>query len=264
MWFNKTVFNKRNMHHTITGPYPGRTLETRMISGRYDITCWTIYFPPKGSLPTHVWKQHVNKLAKWLDDRLTVCPARSTPLIYTDLNDDMGRDKDGAKTSTAIGSRGHRVEGYAAGKFRAVLEKHDLVALNTIDRYQPTYFPAQEHGQPSRIDFLAAPRAFVQTMKHCHTAAELGRNLQLIPDRQPRDHRPIVMRCEYLLQFTDTVDNKQGYDMDAIMRAWRKGGESRKSSWNRWIRLQQHHRHDGQEHNSDHYQTTSGSIWWMT
>ena len=38
MWFNKTVFNKRNMHHTITGPYPGRTLETRLISGRYDIS----------------------------------------------------------------------------------------------------------------------------------------------------------------------------------------------------------------------------------
>ncbi len=76
-----------------------------------------MYYPPKGSMPTHAWKHHINKLTKWLDDGVSVRPARSTPLVYADLNDDMCREKDGIMISTATGSTGHRVEGYAAASF---------------------------------------------------------------------------------------------------------------------------------------------------
>ncbi len=185
MWFRTDLFPKRRLHHVLPGPFPGRTLEVRLVSGRFDVTFWTIYFPPRGSMPTFAWKKMVGSIMHWLDERLKACPTRSTPMIYTDLNDDMGLDFNGCISTTAVGLHGSKPEGFTGSKFRSLLEKHDLTALNTFDKFQPTFFPAEGQGVPTRIDFLVAPQSFASSMLHCHTAARLGKELQLIPDKSP-------------------------------------------------------------------------------
>ncbi len=49
IWFKKSKVPRHCLHHVIPGPAAGRTLEVRIISGRFDLTLFALYYPPKAS-----------------------------------------------------------------------------------------------------------------------------------------------------------------------------------------------------------------------
>eukprot|EP00972_Heterocapsa_arctica_P025549 3760861-Heterocapsa_arctica.AAC.1 len=72
----------------------------------------------------------------------------------------MGAAKEGVGLedlrSTAVGRPGGRAEGYAAKKFRELLEVEHMAAISTFSVHdQSTYYPSE--GRPSRIDYICAP-----------------------------------------------------------------------------------------------------------
>ncbi len=70
-----------------TEELPGRILNIKVTSGRFDLTLITAYFPPMGSFKPQQYKQLTKNIFKWLEEKLAQCPVSSTPIVYVDLND---------------------------------------------------------------------------------------------------------------------------------------------------------------------------------
>eukprot|EP00969_Alexandrium_andersonii_P145536 6437344-Alexandrium_andersonii.AAC.1 len=82
-----------------------------------------------------------------------------------------------------------------------MLEVQEMVFANTFsEKYQSTYFPAA--GSPTRIDFIALPAAAASRTTRVTTLAREGRQLQIIPDSKPRDHRPLAAWVDLKLAYT--------------------------------------------------------------
>jgi hypothetical protein len=114
----------------------------------------------------------------------------------------MGLSPQGQIESTAYGPVGCRGEGYAGERFRRLLERQQMFALNTLGPWQPTFCPPRGWtAHPTRIDFMAAPAASVEVTRHCHASSRIGKALHIIPDPAPRDYRPVVFRFDDVLDF---------------------------------------------------------------
>ncbi len=85
------------------------------------------------------------------------------------------------RPTKAVQVHGQKVEGHAGSRFRNLLEKLGLTALNTIDKFQPTFFPTAGQGMRTGIDFLVAPLSFLMVLGHCQTAKHLGKSTQSSP-----------------------------------------------------------------------------------
>ena len=94
-------------------------------------------------------------------------PARSTSVIFVDLNDGAGlrRVKDGevsnvvhaSHVSNTVGEFADQHEGFASSRFLAtVAELYSLCMVNTFFKSNRTYFGAGGH-LGSTIDFIVVP-----------------------------------------------------------------------------------------------------------
>eukprot|EP00959_Pyramimonas_sp_CCMP1952_P394134 8258399-Pyramimonas_sp.AAC.1 len=71
----------------------GREGMVRICNAGVDVTIFALYSPPPAVDRACVaWKKTVDMLLAWLDDEFTALPYRSTPLLFTDLNDSCSAD----------------------------------------------------------------------------------------------------------------------------------------------------------------------------
>ncbi len=99
-----------------------------------------------------------------------------------------------------------------------------MVAASTGYKHENTFYPAAP-AAPTRIDYMCVPADFLKIVTSCHVAEKIGRQLQLIPDSRPRDHLPILLKCNYLLTAPQPAVPTQ-ICVDSLMAAW-KGTKGR-------------------------------------
>ena len=206
----------------------GRALSIRAKGPTYDYMIVAAYFPPQGSMPKGKWRKAVDLLLTWVAKQLREAPHRCTPIIGLDLNDEMGLTRDAhglhETTSGSVGTPFRRPEAYVGTKFRELLELEQLAAVNTFGRpgAKGTYF--SEGGSSSRIDFLVIPQSLLGSVRTCRVLEKEAKRLQLIRDSKPRDHRPILMQVEVVLDFSPILGDKLvRWSQDALMAAWHRG-----------------------------------------
>ena len=183
-----------------------------------------MYFPTPSSGSSSHTKSTIDAIIDWGHKTIQGAPTRCTPLVFADVNSDMGLVGRGSQTtpvaSNSVGTVGLRRESHAGMMFRRMLEMEHMIAVNTFHMglANPTYFGADNHS--SRIDFIGIPDSL--DWSFCKVLASSGRRLQPIPDTKARDHWPIMLRFPCLLHFEGKEQHSQ-WDQDVLMLAWRSG-----------------------------------------
>ena len=128
--------------------------------------------------------------------------------------------------SSAVGSPGMRPEGFSCRLWRQMLEAEHMVALNTFTAGgSATYFG---ENSMSRIDYISLPKGTKDILVPCRTLLTKGRELQLIPDSSPRDHRPLMATFDYqLLCQNGASSGSDGWEWEKIRWAARSVGGRR-------------------------------------
>jgi len=106
----------------LKGDAKGRAAYVRFKCKGNDIAFIGAYFPPKpgtrSELPKYLRTCHT--IARWLADTLCSLPGQCNPMIYTDLNDGMGKYRMGEgawkyQPTTAIAEHASRYERISEG-----------------------------------------------------------------------------------------------------------------------------------------------------
>mmetsp|Transcript_100654 Transcript_100654/g.323163 ORF Transcript_100654/g.323163 Transcript_100654/m.323163 type:complete len:313 (-) Transcript_100654:315-1253(-) len=126
VWFRAAAFHQKNVHQSSPDPVQGCTPAVRPINGKAGFTAPSMYFPPDGAHRAH--RKKVEQTMEWLDDRLSPCPSKSTPLTYPDLIVGMGGSRRETLATSAGLTPGKQTERITGRFFREVLAKHGLQA----------------------------------------------------------------------------------------------------------------------------------------
>ena len=107
-----------------------------------------------------------------------------------------------------------------------MLEAEHMVALNTFTAGgSATYFG---ENSMSRIDYISVPQGTRDIIVSSRTLPTKGRELQLIPDSSPRDHRPLIATFDYQLSCQKGASSgSKGWDWEKIRWAARSVGGRR-------------------------------------
>ena len=99
--------------------------------------------------------------------------------------------------SLAVGDQGAEIEVGNSCTFRTMLEGLAMLAVNTWEGSDPTYFQAHT-GATSRIDYICIPTGAYHSgrVRSCKVMLEEGDKLQIIPDSRRADHRPLMVEME--------------------------------------------------------------------
>ena len=125
-------------------------------------------------------------------------PRRTTPIICTDLNDDLDGRRWENDDDTPIGDL-HGRSGHAGKTFADILAEHSLAATNTFGGIGDTFFSKDgERRHSSRIDFICAPKSMMDdTESETYIPKKAAEMMQMIPDTEWRDHLPIILKWNY-------------------------------------------------------------------
>ena len=88
------------------------------------------------------------------------------------------------------------VEGYSAMKSREVLEMEDMAAINTHYPSGDTYYGP---SSSSRMDYICMPVGMLHNVGSCNVLHRLGKSMQMISPRDMRDHMPLMVEADMML-----------------------------------------------------------------
>ena len=208
----------------------GRGLAVRLRSGWADVKLIVVYFPPRPTLAVKraAYLKTCENLADWIDSMLLACAGRTTPFMCVDCNDGMGRSPDGTWLDVqAVKEQSATKEALAGGAgelLRRTLDRHGLAAANAQGEKEATWYGAA--GEPTMIDFVAAPAGLLAGEASCYPHKRIGGRLQLIAARSIRDHLPLLLTVRYrALQDDCEKAGEQGtrWDANALMLGPTKG-----------------------------------------
>jgi hypothetical protein len=200
----------------------GRCAALVLKFGTVKLLALNIYFPPPGSMPQALYKKCVEKIMAWLQKTYgRYCREDTTPILFTDLNDGMIRWSDEDLVTKYNNPKG---EGYAGEFLHAFADKNRLASAGTQSHScKSTYFSPND-GQ-SLVDHVFIPMDSLPTVGTACVLYRSGARLQLIDDRLPRDHFPVLIRFEVAATFVKRHhDNGAAkWDFDKISKAFRTG-----------------------------------------
>ena len=238
MWLDKSYYRKQDMLRWEAPPRDlagrGGFLATR--GGAAELLLGVLYFPPRPKDNTKMgYKDTLKGLFKWWDAMMKEHSRRRAVIVGMDLNDLLGMRKVAGQwvepDGQHVGQFGAGKQGAAADMLVDFMNKWELKALNTMVPAGSTYFGS--NGAESRIDFIVT-NMHVEPMA-CSTLAGLGKKVQLIPTRAPRDHRPLYAKFKI-----DQLKRYYGEGPRAGTRtgSWRASEEEKagRTSWSRWRR----------------------------
>ncbi|CAK0890118.1 unnamed protein product, partial [Prorocentrum cordatum] len=212
------------VHRVLPGPAAalGRAGMVRVVTGSLDVTAIAIYFPPPGPRSgTATWRRTVDVLLEWLNGLLDTTPERSTPIIFTDLNDSFAVDETSCSFS-CIGPYVQSRMGYAARGLREVLHRHHFACATTFFKIAPTY-----NGEKSStwIDHYALPAGALPRVSKLITMTKAARQLQLYPSKGIlRDHSPVLLEADLGVPSLRSSQISASWNFDAIETALQTPG----------------------------------------
>ena len=169
IYLNKRYFKAENIRKVMTPPpvLAGRGGAIRLSSGWFDYTVIVAYFPPRPQLKAlqAAYQKTVTLLRRWIDKILSEAPARSTPLLFTDLNDTTAIPAAGTHvegSERAIGTVRGEDEHFAATSMRELTTLHHMSLVNTFMSGNDTYFA---YNKSSRIDYIAVPQNLMESVE---------------------------------------------------------------------------------------------------
>ena len=196
----------------------GRGLALRIRTQRYDVSPMVLYYPPRtgGRHEESRYKETTMRLTRWASKVISRVPARSTPVIYADINDELEQTEDGTVGDYPMG-----FSTADAGKhFRGLLADYDMTTANTHVDTGPTYWSTQ--GTTSRIDFIGIPQESLHRVRDCRVNTVKGRKLQLINTSRYADHYPIQVDLWLKYRYEERPkggrDERTRWDQDKLMR----------------------------------------------
>ena len=184
------------------GKIAGRGIAVRISSRLADITAIAAYYPPvpieRAKLP--LYRETCRLVTDWISQALLRTPGSSTPVLFADVNDGIG--KKGVGTSlvdlgsscvSSSAARRERIPGGAGELLRALLEAHDLVSISSWSDSRDTFFG---NWSSSLLDHLFLPQPFLQAVRSAGPLAGMGKKLQLIRRKNVGPHS---CACDRLL-----------------------------------------------------------------
>ena len=171
------------------GPAAGRVSVLRFGGGLLDFSIGPYYCPPKGSMPAARHQKVVDAIASFLTKQFDEnAPARSTPLVGGDQNDDLIFSQENSPT-IGVHNFGTSMK-YASTTLVEYAKKMQLSAVNSHFASGATWF---DKDTSSRISFLWAPTGLLPTISRCHVLKCLGRRLQHANVQYRYDHYPLLV-----------------------------------------------------------------------
>ena len=214
----------------------GRMGMVRIKTKTKDIAYIAAYYPPK--IQAQKKKQHytqcVLKMCDQLEQWLWALPKRCTPIVFCDLNDNLGirqvpedevrgeveKDAQDEVEAAVIGKWMAGQEGIAGTQFRKVMTNCQMKVLNTHYREcGDTYYGTSSQ---SRIDFLAVPQGV--PVSGTYTLKSSGFRLQPFTSNMQRDHVPVLANM-WIEQQHNVIKktDKSRLDRDKLMNSLVKG-----------------------------------------
>ena len=166
-------------------------------------------------------------LAEWSQREVQSLPARVLPFYLMDLNDGMGLVKEGGawvEADTLACGKGRTKEmilGGAGQLMRRQWEAQGIFAINTAQGDCNTWYGAGTAR--STIDFVGIPLALTGSVQSSGVLMNMGRRMQHIPSRYPRDHMPVhvVMMLEWEVPSHENVFRQ--WNKEALSEGVNKG-----------------------------------------
>lgn len=200
----------------------GRGMAVRLkASDHTDLLFMVVYMPPRVSgARTARYEATVRELLRWMTKVFAALPGRTLPVVGVDLNDGLQP----SSGSAAVGPLARDASHFAGGELHAMLDTLRYVAVNT---YRDAAGLPTLYGKDyaSQIGFLLITGAVVDIVMSCVVDHRLGRALQAIPDRRPRDHVPLRLRMIYSMEHDCGAAgmDKRKWDYDKLMECVKYG-----------------------------------------
>mmetsp|Transcript_69844 Transcript_69844/g.197902 ORF Transcript_69844/g.197902 Transcript_69844/m.197902 type:complete len:260 (-) Transcript_69844:2493-3272(-) len=155
----------------------------------------------------------VDALMEWLEGMLAKAPARTTPMLFMDLNDGIAYQ---GKDDWVAGKFGIQKENYAGQSMREVLNRHWMKAVNTHYTASATY-----HGNnhTSIIDYVCMPTGL--EVKECVVMHRSAIALQHINTKKFLDHKPILVKFNGMLEAVKEEEKIRRWDKYALSKGLR-------------------------------------------
>eukprot|EP00929_Paragymnodinium_shiwhaense_P030476 TRINITY_DN17270_c0_g1_i1.p1 TRINITY_DN17270_c0_g1~~TRINITY_DN17270_c0_g1_i1.p1 ORF type:complete len:373 (-),score=98.15 TRINITY_DN17270_c0_g1_i1:437-1555(-) len=199
----------------------GRFGAVRVKSKACDVVFVSLYLPPFSSILN---KKIHEELLLFLDGFLSKLPARTLPLIACDANCRLGFQKVQGEwlleQSKSVGCAEPDYETPPGLRFRLLLQKHHLAAINTFYSAGCTYYNGRTS---SRIDYVVGPISLLQhnRVDACEVLLEANKYVQAKPSRFPRDHVPLQVKLRLALAYEKAQPRADSlwWDRDALLLA---------------------------------------------
>ena len=196
-------FRRSNVTHTwcTKKSLAGRGVAAKVVTRNTRLLVAGLYFPPPPNKNSKfpAYKKACDKLIEWLGSLSPMFSSGCWPAIAVDLNSGLGLTHDGREwqrvCSTAVGPNVSAKQRYAADALIPFLELHDLAVVQSFGKPLPTFFGNK--GGSSQIDFWIIPRSSLEAVRSEGPLYNMGRKLQVINTKAPRDHVPTHTVCWY-------------------------------------------------------------------
>ena len=215
---------------TLKGEAKGRAAFLRFKAIGSDFALIGAYYPPKPNTKSavSVYTKTCEKITDWLRETIGNLPATCTPIIAVDLNDGIGKTKNGREIkynhTTVIEAHASRLEKISDGagsSFRRLCEVLDLTAHTANADHRNTWYSGD--GQASSlIDYIVAPRLLQP--RRAGQLTKLGQILQHVEVNRKLDHMPIFITI-YVGENKDRFCNlpPQKWNYDKLMECINSG-----------------------------------------
>ena len=200
----------------------GRDGGVRIKSGVLDLAVLVAYFPPRPpeTSKQRVWIKTAALLIEWMLGILRGLPLRCSCFVGTDNNTGFGQEAFDQDSSGIFGGHNAGVQNEVGNMICDFLRPNELAVLDTFRPLHHTFFGTGGHR--SRPDHIYGPRDLGNRAR-LKVLWRSGRRLQLIPDKDPRDHYPMLFECDLPPANREIFQSNEGWCADRLAAGLAKG-----------------------------------------
>ncbi|CAK0896190.1 unnamed protein product, partial [Prorocentrum cordatum] len=180
--------------HPPTPDLRGRAGAVEVHRGPLRLRFVTAYFPPRPNGPGQhrAWRHGCQRLWSWVLTAVHDVPSRVTPILFTDLNQGLGRRARQPFTDTSIGPHQGGDETEFGRHVHDQMLRYELTAYNTHADAGYTYYGPNRSR--SRIDYFIGPDNVTEIIKYIRLNWKIHSILRCL--HHVPDHIPMAMQLK--------------------------------------------------------------------
>ncbi|CAK0868886.1 unnamed protein product, partial [Prorocentrum cordatum] len=180
--------------HPPTPDLRGRAGAVEVHRGPLRLRFVTAYFPPRPNGPGQhrAWRHGCQRLWSWVLTAVRDVPSRVTPILFTDLNQGLGRRARQPFTDTSIGPHQGGDETEFGRYVHDQMLRNELTAYNTHADVGYTYYGPKRSR--SRIDYFIGPDNVTEIIKYIRLNWKIHSILRCL--HHAPDHIPMAMQLK--------------------------------------------------------------------